>query len=193
MIVLDAEIKKGILARNEVPRPGIEYCAGWRDFANMGVSVVCTYDIHSHLTRTFLEEDFGDLKLYLGDQPTAGFNTRRFDLPLLEHHGISVDPDRHLDALERIWITLGLDPDRFDWRTHGGWSLDAIMTATFGLAKSGHGAMAPVWWQEGRRGRVIDYCCRDVWLEGKLIAHILAGKPVHKSTDDSGLKVSLSA
>jgi hypothetical protein len=172
MIVLDAEIKKGILGKNDVPMEGIEYCEGWRDFANMGVSVVCTYDIHTHLTRTFLEEDFEELKLYLGDQPTAG-------------------QARHFDALERIWITLGLDPDHFDWRTHGGWSLDAIMTATFGLAKSGHGAMAPVWWQQGRKGRVIDYCGRDVWLEGKLISHILAGKPIHKSTDDSGLKVAL--
>jgi hypothetical protein len=192
MIVLDAEIKKGILGKNDAPIEGIEYCAGWRDFANMGVSVVCTYDIHTHLTRTFLEEDFDELKLYLGDEPTAGFNTRRFDLPLLEHHGITVNQSRHLDALERIWITLGLDPDNFDWRTHGGWSLDAIMTATFGLAKSGHGAMAPVWWQQGRRGRVIDYCGRDVWLEGKLISHILAGKPINKSTSDSGLKVVIN-
>lgn len=191
MIVLDAEIKKGILARNEKPVEGIEYCDGWRDFANMGVSVVCTYDIHTHLTRTFLEEDFEELRLYLGDQPTAGFNTRRFDLPLLEHYGITVNQERHLDALERIWITLGLDPDRFDWRTHGGWSLDAIMTATFGLAKSGHGAMAPVWWQQGRKGRVIDYCGRDVWLEGKLVSHILAGRPINKSAGDSGLKVAI--
>jgi hypothetical protein len=189
MIVIDAEIKKGILNKKEMPLEGIEYCDGWRDFANMGVSVVCTYDIHTHLTRTFLEEDFDELRLYLGDQPTAGFNTRRFDLPLLEHHGITVNQARHLDVLERIWVTLGLDPDNFDWRTHGGWSLDAIMTATFGLAKSGHGAMAPVWWQQGRKGRVIDYCGRDVWLEGKLVSHILEGKRVHKSTGDSGLKV----
>ena len=184
MIILDVEIKKGILGRNDLPMDGIEYCEGWRDFAGMGVSVVCTFDLVSKITRVFLEEDLAELQLYLNGQPTGGFNTRRFDLPLLEHHGIKVDAALHFDALEKIWIALGLDPDRFNVRTHGGWSLDNIMTATFGLAKSGHGAMAPVWWQQGRRGKVIDYCCRDVWLEARLIDHLRAGKPVFKDANN---------
>jgi hypothetical protein len=184
MIVLDAEIKKGILGRGDVPMEGIEYCGGWRDFPGMGVSVVCTYQIETRLTRVFLEEDFEELQVYLASDHTGGFNTRRFDLPLLEHHGIAVDPALHFDALEKIWIALGLDPDRFNPRTHGGWSLDNIMQATFNLSKSGHGAMAPVWWQQGRRGKVIDYCARDVWLEGKLIEHLLSGRPVFKDQAD---------
>ena len=187
MIVLDVEIKKGILGRNDEPLPGIEYCAGWRDFPGMGVSVVCAFDTLTNETRIFLEEDFEELKQYLRGQHTGGFNTRRFDLPLLAHHGVEVDQVLHFDALEKIWISLGLDPDRFNPRTHGGWSLDNIMTATFGLQKSGHGAMAPVWWQQGRRGKVIDYCARDVWLEAKLIAHLLAGLPIVK--DGMGLEV----
>jgi hypothetical protein len=53
MIIFDVEIKKGILGRNEVPLEGIEYCGGWRDFENMGVACVCTFDTESHLSRVF--------------------------------------------------------------------------------------------------------------------------------------------
>ncbi len=190
MIVVDVEIKKGILGRGESPRPGIEYCGGWRDFAGMGIACVCTFEIETRLTRVFFEEDFEELQRYLATAETGGFNTRRFDMPLLAQHGILIDGSLHFDALEKIWIALGLDPDRFDPRTHGGWSLDKIMTATFGLAKSGHGAMAPVWWQEGRRGKVVDYCCRDVWLEAKLIEHLAAGLPVMKDAMGDAVQIA---
>jgi hypothetical protein len=184
MKIIDVEIKKGILGRNDAPMEGIEYCGGWRDFQNMGISVVCVYDLATRLTRVFLEEDFEDLKDYVATGPTGGFNTRGFDIPLLNHHGIYLDEAAHYDALWRIWQACGLDPTRFSPRTHGGWSLDNIMQSTFGLSKSGNGAMAPVWWQLGKRGKVIDYCCRDVWLEAQLIEHMLACKPVFKDQSD---------
>src|SRR5271170_575431 len=124
MKIIDVEIKKGTLGRNDTPMPGIEYCGGWRDFANMGISVACVFDLSTKLTRIFLEEDFEEFKEYVSSGPTGGFNTRGFDLPLLKHHGILVDESQHFDALWRIWQALGLDPTRFDFRTHGGWSLD---------------------------------------------------------------------
>lgn len=175
MIIIDVEIKKAILGRGEQPLPIIEYCNGWRDFENMGISCVCTYDINTHLSRVFLEEDFESLKEYLYGKPTAGFNTRRFDLPLLEANGIDRGAleDPHYDILEQIWLAQGLDPDRFVPRTHGGWGLDAVCQATLGIAKTGHGALAPVWWQQGKRGKVIDYCLNDVWMEGQLLLHII--------------------
>lgn len=180
MIILDVEIENAILGRNEAPLEGIRYCDGWRDFAGMGCSVVCTYDLGTRLSRCFFRDDFQELETYLHAKATAGFNTRRFDLPLLSSHQVSVDHEQHLDVLESIWLALGLDPDNFNFRTHGGWSLDNIMQSTFGHSKSGSGALAPVWWQQGRRGRVVDYCLRDVWLEAMLVEHVLAGKPVRK-------------
>lgn len=175
MIVLDVEIKKGILGRGELARPGIEYCEGWRDFKGMGLAVCCTYDTETHLTQVFLEKQLPELQAHLDGKDTGGFNTRRFDMSLLAEHGIKINGDRHYDALEQIWLKCGLNPDRFAPQTHGGWGLDAVMEATFNLTKSGHGAMAPVWWQQGERGRVVSYCCRDVWLEAKLITHMRAG------------------
>lgn len=182
MIVVDVEIVKGILGRDERPLEGIEYCGGWRDFAGMGISVACTFDLRTRLSRCFFAEDMPELQAYLSGKPTAGFNTRRFDLPLLAHHGVTVDQTKHFDVLEQVWLALGLDPDRFEGKTHGGWSLDSIMQGTFGLSKSGHGALAPVWWQRGQRGKVIDYCLRDVWLEARLVEHALSGATLLSNT-----------
>lgn len=175
MIVFDVEIKKAILGRGEIPQAGVEYCEGWKDFQGMGLAVCCTYDTETHLTRVFLEKQLEELQAYLAANAHGGFNTRRFDMALLAAHGVKVDPARHYDALEQIWRKCGLDPDRFNPRTHGGWGLDPVMEGTFNVKKSGHGALAPVWWQQGERGRVVDYCCRDVWLEAKLITHMRAG------------------
>jgi len=184
MIIVDVEIEKAIQGRGEERLPEIEYCQGWRDFAGMGISVVCTYDILTHLTRVFLKEDLGELSGYLDGKWTAGFNTKRFDLPLLAEHGIDVDPGQHYDILEEIWIALGLNPDKFYYKTHGGWGLDAVCQATLGIAKTGHGALAPVWWQQGKRGKVIDYCCNDVWMEGALLTHVLSGNTVRNGQGD---------
>lgn len=180
MIIIDVEIKKAIPDRREAPIDGIEYCAGWRDFANMGISCVCTYDIVSHLSRVFTvgsrANNLADLVTYLDGKPTAGFNTKRFDLPLLEaNQVICRNPEQHYDILEQIWLSLGLNPDKFVPSTHGGWGLDAVCGATLGIRKTGHGAAAPMWWQQGQHGRVIDYCLNDVWMEGQLLLHILMG------------------
>jgi len=178
MIVFDVEIEKAILGRGEIPIPGIEYCSGWRAFEEMGLACCCTFDTETHLTRVFLKKQLDELQTYLATHRSGGFNTRRFDLKLLEVNGVTLPAfgrERHYDALEQIWLKLGLDPDKFVPQTHGGWGLDAVMQETFGLSKSGAGALAPVWWQQGERGKVVDYCCRDAWLEAKLITHMLAG------------------
>ena len=174
MIIFDVEIKKGILGRNETPIPGIEYCGGWRDFENMGVACVCTFDTVSYLSRVFTSGRLDELEAYLATAPTGGFNTRRFDMPCLAAHGVKIPHELHYDALEQIWLKLGLDADQFS-SLHAGWGLDAVMQETFGLAKTGHGAMAPVWWQQGHHSKVIDYCLNDVWLEAKLCLYMRNG------------------
>jgi hypothetical protein len=145
----------------------------------MGIACVCTYDTTTGLSRVFLEEDLGELAVYLYKKPTAGFNTKRFDNLLLAEHGVDVAPvidgvpTPHYDMLEEIWVALGLNPDKFNPKTHGGWGLDAVCQATLGIAKTGHGALAPVWWQQGKRGKVIDYCLNDCNIEGRLLQWII--------------------
>lgn len=173
MIIVDVEIRRAILGRGETPIPDIEYCQGWRDFAGMGIACVATYDTATHLSGCYFEEDLNALSLYLHKKPTAGFNTKRFDNLLLAQHGVVIDESIHYDMLEQIWLALGLNPDKFNPRTHGGWGLDAVCGATLGIHKTGHGAAAPVWWQQGRRGKVVSYCLNDVWMEGQLLLHIM--------------------
>jgi hypothetical protein len=168
---------------------GIEYCEGWRDFANMGVACVCTFDVRSKLSRVFFERDLVDLRRYLEGEWTAGFNTKGFDLKLLEANGLMLDHEMHYDILAEVWKALGLDPTRFEARTHGGWSLDNICEATLSAKKSGNGALAPVWWQQGHVSRVADYCLRDVWLEARLLLHILDHRFVVRN---DGIRVDLT-
>ena len=181
MIIVDIEIEKAIPPRRGgVVEPDIQYCEGWRDFTGMGISVVCTYDLTSGLSRAFLKNDLMELAAYLNGRATTGFNTRRFDLPLLAAHAVEVKGP-HYDILEQIWLALGLDPDHFVYATHGGWSLDAVAEATLGQRKSLNGALAPIYWQRGHHGKVIDYCLRDVWLEGKLLQYILENGHVRRN------------
>ena len=53
-IVYDTEIKKGILGKNEQAIPNIEYCAGWRDFENMGISCLCAHDLAADRIQVFM-------------------------------------------------------------------------------------------------------------------------------------------
>lgn len=172
MIVLDVEIKKAILTKGQERIEGIEYCEGWRDFQGMGIACCCTLDTESGLCRTFTDDNIEELGAYLEGRYTGGFNTIQFDLPLLAHHG-HVCAGEHFDALATIWKHMG--------RRDYGWSLDSICEATFQQKKSGHGALAPVWCQQGKIGKVIDYCLRDVYLEAKLIQHMLRGEPIRNT------------
>lgn len=170
MIIFDAEIKKCIPNRSEPRDMALQYCDGWRDFKNMGISVVCTFDLQSKLSRCFTDDNMGELNGYLKGQPTAAFNSKKFDNLLLKEHGVEIDEAQHFDVLDCIIQQTG---------TFSGWSLDSIMQGTMQVAKSGAGALAPVWYQQGQIGKVIDYCLRDVWLEARLVQWCLSGKVLY--------------
>lgn len=176
-VVYDIEIRKGILGKNEKAVPGIEYCAGWHDRANMGVSVVCGYDYRTDQYRVFFEDNFEELKLFLteGSPALISFNGLAFDNKVLE---LSVEncrftPDESdYDILVELWKGAGLDPE-FRYPTHTGFGLDACAKANLGAAKTGNGALAPVWWQQGHFGKLVDYCLTDVKLTKALLDRVL--------------------
>lgn len=178
MIIYDAEIRNAILGRGETAVPGIHYCHGWGDYIGMGIACICTYDTHTHEPRVFLEDNIAEFAEYLKGQPTAGFNSLGFDNKLLAAFGVEIELEDHFDIIRGIWDSDGINLDGTLNSRKRGWKLDNIMQHTFALAKSGSGAHAPIWWQQGRFGKVIDYCARDNWLAAKLAAHLLEGKPV---------------
>ncbi|MEW6186191.1 MAG: hypothetical protein AB1585_10685 [Thermodesulfobacteriota bacterium] len=173
MIIFDCEILRAVPGRDGVREPGIEYCGGWRDFAGMGLACIGVYDYAEDIYRVFLRDNYSDFqKLVDSSDWICGFNNIQFDYPLCAANGIVVSEEKSYDLLREIWAGAGFGPE-FDSRTHAGFGLEACCLANFNLGKSGNGALAPVQWQRGEYGAVIDYCLRDVWLTKKLLDQVL--------------------
>jgi len=176
MLIYDCEIIKAIEDKKHPKQTGIEYCKGWQDHENMGISCVCCYDYQSDRYRVFLEDKGWDLLQSLFDNnngPLIGFNNIGFDNKLLRANGVLVDDKKCYDILQQLWVADGLAPE-FHYPSHIGYSLDALLSVNFpNLQKSGHGALAPVLWQQGMIGQVIDYCLEDIRLTKKVLDRIL--------------------
>ena len=54
--------------------------------------------------------------------------------------------------------------------------LDTIAEATLGRNKSGHGLEAIVWWRNGEKQKVIDYCIEDVRITKDVYEYALKNK-----------------
>lgn len=183
MLIYDIEIEKAIPGKNATMESGIRYCAGWNDHANMGISVIGAYDYETDRYHVFCKDNFDRFLHLLADHSCiVGFNSRRFDNRVIacQTEGIVKEnlekyfAQASYDILEEIWKSKGLDPDKFYWGTHGGYGLDVMCEANFGTKKSGNGALAPVDWQQGRIGTVIDYCLNDVRLTKQLLERIFS-------------------
>ncbi|NNF99790.1 MAG: hypothetical protein HKM93_10460 [Desulfobacteraceae bacterium] len=154
---------------------GISYCGGWEDYGRMGIAVICAYDYGTDAFRVFCNDNLYEFQnLVDGHDVVAGFNIVHFDNRVCRENGIVIGPDRSYDLLCEIWAGLGMGPE-FVPDTHCGYGLDACGRANeLRLAKNGRGDRAPVMWQCGQIGSVIDYCMRDVWLTKQLIDRVLA-------------------
>jgi hypothetical protein len=100
-----------------------------------------------------------------------GFNSVGFDNNVLSCFGTLPEGKDYYDILQEIYRTVG---KRFK-----GSGLDAICTLNGLGSKSGNGALAPVQWQRGQIGSVIDYCLRDVRLTRDLF--VLSQKAIIKT------------
>lgn len=176
MLIYDVEIRKAILGKGETPKPGVSYCKGWKDFAGMEISVIGAYDYEEHRYRVFCEDNIEEfVKLARNRSPLVGFNNVRFDNNLLGANRVDVfDANATFyDLLIEIWCGAGLVPTWQGFETHGGYDLNAICVANFGHGKTGNGALAPVLWQQGKIGAVIDYCLEDVRLTKMLLDRVI--------------------
>ncbi|MCY3753951.1 MAG: hypothetical protein OXG99_07675, partial [Alphaproteobacteria bacterium] len=169
----DIEIIKAIPPRNGDREPGIEYCGGFEDHENCGVSVICAYDYATGRYRVFMEDNFAEFVALADDpasMPVIGFNSMSFDDKVLAANELAVTTN--YDLLREMWRSVGLGPE-FQYPTHVGFSLDATAKANGLPGKTGHGALAPVQWQLGEIGQVVDYCLEDVRLTKTLIDKVL--------------------
>ena len=159
IVVFDLEIK------NEI-KDGVS----WKDFGKMGISVGCSFNFATNDYKVFMDDNIHELAEDLDKAELAvGFNTLGFDVPLLENIAcLKLIKDHHYDILFH------------SRKAHGGGSfvkgfkLDNHLAGTFGKEwmKTGNGAMAPVWYQEKRMGKLITYCLDDVKREAKLFKYL---------------------
>jgi hypothetical protein len=180
-LIYDVEILKAIPPKSSSKRvTGVDYCKGWEDYANMGIACIGAYDYGSGRYRVFGWESRAEfISLCQERNPLVSFNGIRFDNKVIEaawNH--SIPDDRCYDLLRQAWMAGGLDPDHFDGQTHGGYGLDALAKANFGLAKTGDGALAPVDWQRNRRCSVIDYCLNDVRITRRIWERVITKLPI---------------
>jgi len=170
MLIYDCEIKKAIQGRKEPRAEGIEYCKGWDDHAGMGISCITAYDYRERRFRVFLEDNFDEFQTLVKERLVIGFNSINFDDKLCAANGLEVTTE--YDVLVELWAAAGLGP-KFNYRTHGGFGLDACGSVNFHRNKTGSGANAPVWWQRKLFGRTIDYCLEDSNLTKMLVDKII--------------------
>lgn len=189
-IIYDIEIEKAIPTKSNLYSEGIEYCDGWHDHAGMGISVVGVYDYLHDRYRVFCKDNADELAALIERADRViGFNNRSFDDKVLSvNWGLVVLPAQSYDLLVEIWAAAGLEAT-FNYRTHGGYGLDQMAFANLGERKTGHGSIAPVEWQRGNIGHVIDYCLQDVRLTKRLIDLVSASGQLINPKDNEPLQI----
>ncbi len=182
-LLYDCEIIRCIPPSDGQFNPTLEYCAGWRDFGNMGISVIGAATAHGEPEAYLSVEDFmKPLEVAIAqDLPTVGFNSIGFDDCLLRANNLIIKTDYDL-LLEIRMAAFG----SYAWQDQPkgySYSLDSIARAN-GLAKTGKGDLAPVLWQRGEKQAVIDYCLNDVRITRALLELGLAGNLIDPNTGE---------
>lgn len=184
-LIYDLEIKNAIIGPGETAQAGITYCQGFDDHANMGISVIGTLALspQGFTPRIYFAQDLSEFVDWVSRHVTLliGYNNIRFDDPVIEatHPGYlaATAHIKRYDILQEIWKAEGhpLIDDHYDKHVHGGYNLDHMAQANGQGGKTGHGAQAPIDWQQGHHARVINYCLNDVMLTAELWANIVDG------------------
>jgi len=156
MILYDLEIKKAIRDPKKDPWNGIQYCKGWGDHAGMGISVLVAYNYKLGLLGVFMDDNQDEFKEWIEKADAViGYNSDRFDNPVLKANWkIEVPKYKSYDVLKYIKTSCV--------EGSGDLKLDSVAKANNYISKSGDGALAPIMYQRGRLGRLINYCTMDV-------------------------------
>lgn len=177
-LLYDLEIKKAVLGRDESRLPGIEYAENGWDDETLGISSLCAYSYPQDRYFIFADDNLVEFhELIAKHELMVGFNINSFDDKHLIIAGFTELAEKsHYDILVEMWLAAGLEP-KFIYPTHSGFGLDATLAANFpNLQKSGHGARAPILYQQKRFGELFGYNLDDMQLEKKLFDLVISKK-----------------
>lgn len=162
IVVYDLEIK------NEIDGKKIT----WADFDKMGISVGCAFDYREMRFRVFLDDNINDLVNRLNEPDTliVAFNHISFDNNLLRKNAsVKLNIDENLRNYDMLLESKkAVKAGKFD----KGFKLDDHLQTMNLKMKTANGAMAPIWYSQGKIGQVVDYCLNDVTVEKALFEHI---------------------
>lgn len=168
MIIYDLEIQNLIPPKNGEFEKEFTYCNGWTDYAGMRLACAVVYDQFRQEYSLFDENDIESLRAKLTKTDCiVGHNILKFDNNLLAEYEIKIPKEKCFDTLLEIAKAAGTPND------FSGLGLEAICQANFQTAKSGNGADAPKWFQQGNFGRLFNYCQADVRLTKMILDRIL--------------------
>lgn len=182
-LIYDCEIMRCIPDRDGYRNPEFEYCDGWDDHANMGVTTIgwhfssqiwdgkAEVSVNENSELPWMCDRFSTA-LDLADI-IIGFNSKSFDDALVHANGLLIATD--YDLLEEIReVAYGSK----SWKdTPPGYSYSlGVLGQANGVEKTGTGERAPELWQKGDKQSVIDYCKNDVLLTRHILLLGLEGK-----------------
>lgn len=161
--------------------PTFEYSNSWKDYAGLGVSVLCCYSYRKGFN-VFLKDELSYFAEFANTHTwIIGHNSTRFDDNVLAALGHTVKTTH--DTLLMSWEAAGLDPnfsfpenDKSQWSKYSGFSLEVLSVANFGKGKLSKGELAPKNWQRGKYQEVVKYCLDDVTKTRDLLELGLEGK-----------------
>ena len=125
----------------------------------MGLAVGVVYDSVEERFFDYFEENVDQLiERLLAMDVVVGFNVKRFDYAVLSGYtDLDFSRIETIDMLEDIHARLGFRL-----------SLDHLAGANLGAEKSGDGLLAVEWWRSGDKGKVVEYCRKDVEITREL-------------------------
>lgn len=126
---------------------------GSSDAADLDISVVCIHDSENDEYSSYFVNELHKLwPIIEAADMLIGYNSDHFDIPLLnKYYAGDLTKIKSLDILKEIRNSIG---KRI--------KLDNVAQATLGQTKSGNGLEAIVWWRNGEKQKVVDYCIQDV-------------------------------
>lgn len=137
---------------------------GSNDPAALDISVVCIHDSLDDSFKSFTETDINKLWPILERADViVSWNGDHFDIPILnKYYPGDLTIFKSIDLMKEVQKVIGRRL-----------KLDSVGEATLGRNKSGHGAQAVEWWNNGEIDKIIRYCIEDVRLTRDLFLYAM--------------------
>jgi hypothetical protein len=184
ILIYDCEIIKCI--PDKIKDPRFNYCQGWTDFKNMGISVIGTWRNFRTKNNEEKYKAYVNSRSKIGCMDISwanffftlvaecdlliGFNSVSFDDNLINNNISSAQTPikTNFDLLREVRIASGEPPEYTKGVTKGGLSFNELAQLNLEIAKSGDGQLAPKLWQLGHQDKVVNYCLNDVAITKEL-------------------------